>query len=241
MRQESGLRIRTASPEILPVSDPNTIEFAAELTIAWLSNPTTRASADDVDAFLKAMSDTVSGLTSSNTEEVQADLPEYTPAVSVRKSLGSRDHIISMIDGRPYRTLKRHLATNGLTPDEYRARYNLKSDYPMVAPAYSESRRETAKRLGLGRKPAEAAPAASESAPAPAEPASHAEQPAAPERKTRARKSAADPQATASEPVPTSSDAAPEQSEQAVAPTRKPRARKSAAEAKEAAKKHLGG
>jgi len=78
---------------------------------------------------------------------------EYTPAVSVRKSLASPDHIISMIDGKPYKTLRRHLATNGLTPEEYRARYNLKADYPMVSETYSESRRAMAKKIGLGRKP----------------------------------------------------------------------------------------
>ena len=81
------------------------------------------------------------------------DTTEYTPAVSVRKSLASKDHIISMIDGKPYRTLRRHLSTHGLTPDEYRARYKLKPDYPMVAPAYSEARRAMAKKIGLGRKP----------------------------------------------------------------------------------------
>jgi predicted transcriptional regulator len=57
-----------------------------------------------------------------------------------------------MIDGKPYKTLRRHLATNGLTPEEYRARYNLKADYPMVAEAYSEARRAMAKSIGLGRK-----------------------------------------------------------------------------------------
>ena len=77
----------------------------------------------------------------------------FTPAVSVRKSLAKREVILSMIDGKPYRTLKRHLAARGLTPADYRARYNLPADYPMVAPAYSEARRETAKRLGLGRLP----------------------------------------------------------------------------------------
>jgi hypothetical protein len=71
----------------------------------------------------------------------------------VRKSLASPDRIISMIDGKPYRTLRRHLSTHGLTPDEYRARYKLKPDYPMVAPAYSEARRAMAKKIGLGRKP----------------------------------------------------------------------------------------
>lgn len=57
-----------------------------------------------------------------------------------------------MIDGKPYRTLRRHLSTHGLTPDEYRARYNLKPDYPMVAESYSAQRREMAKKIGLGSK-----------------------------------------------------------------------------------------
>jgi hypothetical protein len=57
-----------------------------------------------------------------------------------------------MIDGRSYQTLKRHLAKHGLTPKEYRERYKLPSDYPMVAPAYSESRRAIAQKLGLGRR-----------------------------------------------------------------------------------------
>lgn len=77
----------------------------------------------------------------------------------MRKSLASRDHIISLIDGKPYRTLRRHLSTHGLTPDEYRARYNLKPDYPMVAETYSEARRAMAKKIGLGRKPGQPAPA----------------------------------------------------------------------------------
>lgn len=63
-----------------------------------------------------------------------------------------------MIDGMPYRSLRRHLNAHGLTAAEYRARYNLKSDYPMVAPNYSEQRRAIAVRLGLGRKPAAPAP-----------------------------------------------------------------------------------
>jgi predicted transcriptional regulator len=73
-------------------------------------------------------------------------------AVTLRKSLASPEHIISMIDGKPYRTLKRHLGTHGLTPDEYRSLYKLPGDYPMVAPAYAAVRSEMAKRIGLGRK-----------------------------------------------------------------------------------------
>ena len=84
--------------------------------------------------------------------------PEHKPAVGIRKSLSSRTHILSMIDGKPYQTLKRHLAKHGLTPADYRERYALPRDYPMVAPAYSESRRAIAERLGLGRKVGKAQP-----------------------------------------------------------------------------------
>jgi predicted transcriptional regulator len=62
-----------------------------------------------------------------------------------------------MIDGKPYQALRRHLSTNGLTPEDYRARYNLKADYPMVAENYSEARRTMAKSIGLGRKPGQSA------------------------------------------------------------------------------------
>ena len=154
----------------------NAIELATELTIAWLSNPNTRASADDVPAFLKSMHVAVGELsTSANTSgaEEEAAAPEHVPAVSVRKSLGSKDHIISMIDGKPYKTLRRHLSTHGLSPDEYRQRYGLKADYPMVAPSYSEHRRAMAHKIGLGAKgraaktaaPAQPEPAAGKPAP----------------------------------------------------------------------------
>lgn len=81
-------------------------------------------------------------------------VPEATvvPAVSAKASLASKDHIVSMIDGKPYKTLKRHLSGHGLTPEDYRARFKLPADYPMVAPNYSEQRRRVAKELGLGRK-----------------------------------------------------------------------------------------
>ncbi|AUW59265.1 transcriptional regulator [Sphingobium sp. SCG-1] len=81
---------------------------------------------------------------------VEAEAPTFTPAVSLRKSLASRDHLISMIDGRAYKTLKRHLTANGLSPAEYRERYKLPASYPMVAPAYSEERRAVATKNGLG-------------------------------------------------------------------------------------------
>ncbi|MCU6453387.1 MucR family transcriptional regulator [Sphingomonas sp. A2-49] len=134
---------------------PSVIELATELTIAWLSNPNTRASAEDVPAFLATMRDSVLQLigqpSAVDIEETPSDL--FTPAVSVRKSLASKEHIISMIDGKPYKTLRRHLGGYGLTEEEYRRRYKLKPDYPMVAEAYSAARRAMAKKIGLGRKP----------------------------------------------------------------------------------------
>ena len=137
-------------------TDNNAVELATELTIAWLGNPNTRISAEEVPAFLGKMHETVSALLGSGTQPMSSQpAEEYTPAVSARKSLASKDHIISMIDGKPYKTLRRHLATNGMTPAEYRERYGLKPDYPMVAENYSESRRAMAKKIGLGRKPGE--------------------------------------------------------------------------------------
>lgn len=148
-------------------TSPNVIELATELTIAWLSNPNTRAAAEDVPAFLTRMRDSVAGLMDqSKTAVTQEATPDqFTPAVSVRKSVASKDHIISLIDGKPYKTLRRHLSGHGLTPEEYRDRYNLKADYPMVAESYSETRRAMAKRIGLGRKPGPRATAQEQSPP----------------------------------------------------------------------------
>jgi predicted transcriptional regulator len=138
-------------------TDSNSVELATELTIAWLSNPNTRTSNEDVPTFLQSMFQAVNKLSApASPEATEEPAQEFTAAVSVRKSLASKDHIISMIDGKPYRTLRRHLSSNGITPDGYRARYGLKPDYPMVAESYSESRRAMAKKIGLGRKPAQA-------------------------------------------------------------------------------------
>lgn len=136
---------------------PNAVELATDLTIAWLGNQNNRVSAEDVPAFLRTMHATITELSTGGSDDAATGggdeaTATHTPAVSVRKSLGSKDHIISMIDGKPYKTLRRHLSTHGLTPEEYRQRYNLKPDYPMVAEAYSEQRRAMAKKIGLGQK-----------------------------------------------------------------------------------------
>ena len=135
----------------------NAVELATELTIAWLGNQNNRVQADDVPQFLRTMHATVTELSGGSSAvpepaEEAAPTEEFTPAVTARKSLASKDHIISMIDGKPYKTLKRHLSRHGLTPQEYRERYGLKPDYPMVSETYSQARRDMAKKIGLGQK-----------------------------------------------------------------------------------------
>ena len=157
--------------QVTDETSTNAVELATELTIAWLSNQSNRVSAEDVPAFLRTMHATVTELASAapaSEAGAQESAPdaEFTPAVTARKSLASKDHILSMIDGKPYRTLRRHLSGNGLTPEQYRERYNLKGDYPMVAESYSAARREMAMKIGLGQKGRQARTAA---AAAPAE------------------------------------------------------------------------
>lgn len=104
----------------------------------------------DIPELLRSVHSTLVALDAPG--EPPSPTAEHIPAVSVRKSLANPDHIISMIDGRPYKMLRRHLATHGLEPDEYRARYGLPADYPMTAPNYAEKRRALAKQIGLGTK-----------------------------------------------------------------------------------------
>jgi len=180
--------------------------------------------------------------------EPEAPAPEeYAPAVTMRKSLASKDHIISLIDGKAYKTLKRHLSTNNLTPAEYRARYKLPANYPMVAPGYSEQRRAVAERLGLGRKPAGAPSGSTEPVAQPAEAAAPAlangkPKPAAPSAAKAAAKPKAVKAATAEPKIakpakpakpksappaqPSASDAKPEQVADAPAPAKTSRGRK---------------
>lgn len=94
-------------------------------------------------------------------DNVSAEMPEaLKPAVPIRKSV-TPDYIISLEDGKKFKSLKRHLSTHyALTPDEYRAKWGLPADYPMVAPNYAAARSALAKTMGLGRKPKAPEPAA---------------------------------------------------------------------------------
>ena len=126
--------------------------LTVELLASYVANNNVRA--DDLAGLIASTHAALASLDRpTEPETAGAAEPAATPAVTARKSLASPDHILSMIDGKPYKSLKRHLSSNGMTPEQYRQRYNLPSSYPMVAPGYSEQRRQVAHRLGLGRKP----------------------------------------------------------------------------------------
>ncbi len=123
-------------------------ELTSEIVAAYVSNNPIAAA--QLPELITSTFQTVSSLsaTANNPEPEQKD-----PAVSIKKSIRD-EHLVCLEDGKKFKSLKRHLMSHhGLTPDEYRARWNLKSEYPMVAPAYAERRSKLAKEIGLGRKP----------------------------------------------------------------------------------------
>ena len=146
----------TEDDDVTATTTTDTVALATEMTSAWLSNPHTLASAGDVAEMLRSLHEAVEALTTANTAEpTEAEgHVDHVRAVTVRRSLADPDRIISMIDGKPYASLKRHLRAHGLTTEAYRQRFNLKADYPMVAPGYSERRGAFAKERGLGRRAA---------------------------------------------------------------------------------------
>jgi predicted transcriptional regulator len=122
------------------------ITLTADIVAAHVSNNSVAVS--DISLLIKNVHSALSSV--SETEEV---LVPQEPAVPVRNSV-KRDFIICLEDGMKLKMLKRHLMTHfNMTPDEYRAKWNLPADYPMVAPAYAETRRTLAKAIGLGRAP----------------------------------------------------------------------------------------
>ena len=122
------------------------IALTSDIVVAHVGNNS--VTADDLPSLIETVYNALTGLGAVASEEAQLE-----PAVSVRASV-KKDHIVCLEDGKKMKMLKRHLMTDhGMTPDDYRARWNLPSDYPMVAPDYAEKRRELAKKIGLGRKP----------------------------------------------------------------------------------------
>ena len=109
--------------------------------------------------LLRSVHDALLSLGVSAPAEVSAE--PLNPAVFIKR-LVTDEFIISLEDGRKFKAMKRYLAGLGMTPDEYRAKWGLPKDYPMVAPSYAAKRSELAKSFGLGRKASASAPEAVE-------------------------------------------------------------------------------
>jgi predicted transcriptional regulator len=144
------------------------IELAVDIVAAYVSNNSVPA------GELPGLIDGVhSALINISTTGRTSNAPvEKVSAAQIRRSV-THDHIISFEDGKPYKTLRRHLTLRGLTPEAYREKWGLPRDYPMTAANYSAQRSELARALGLGqqrRKPRSAATPTEQEAPAPAAP-----------------------------------------------------------------------
>ncbi|KMO35640.1 MucR family transcriptional regulator [Methylobacterium variabile] len=125
--------------------ETNLIERAADIVSAYVSNNSVPLA--DLPALINAVHQSLSRLGTP-----QAAEPEKpTPLMPVKKTV-TPDYLISLEDGRQYKSLKRHLSTRGLTPEEYRRKWGLPHDYPMVAANYAAQRSELAKNSGLGRR-----------------------------------------------------------------------------------------
>lgn len=133
------------------VTDETPAADLLDITVGIVANyvSNNRVDPDQVGALIASTYQALANVGEPKPEPVQTY--ERATSAQVRRSM-TDDGLISFIDGRTYKTLKRHLTTNGLTPVEYRDRYGLPNDYPIVAPAYSARRSEMAKSFGLGAK-----------------------------------------------------------------------------------------
>lgn len=123
------------------------IEYSTDIVAAYVSH-----NAISPTDLPKLIADVHAALKGLGVDDVAAVVEEKKPAVPVRKSV-TAEYIICLEDGKKFKSLKRHLRTHyNLSPEEYREKWGLPSDYPMVAPSYSATRSKLAKDNGLGRK-----------------------------------------------------------------------------------------
>jgi predicted transcriptional regulator len=123
------------------------IDLAADIVSAYVSNNTVPSA--DLPSLI---ADVFAALQKTSAGEVEVAAEPLKPAVSVKKSV-TPDYIICLEDGKKFKSLKRHLRTHyELTPEEYREKWSLPADYPMVAPNYAAARSELAKKMGLGQQ-----------------------------------------------------------------------------------------
>jgi len=125
---------------------PELIDMTAEIVAAYVSS--NAIAAGDLPVLIQSVHKALTGV-ANGSQAAQA--PPQEPAVPVKKSI-TADHLVCLEDGRKFKSLKRHLRTKyNMTPEEYRAKWGLPKDYPMVAPNYARARSELAKQMGLGQ------------------------------------------------------------------------------------------
>jgi predicted transcriptional regulator len=123
------------------------VELTASIVSAYLSNNPTQAS--EIPNLISQVHAALLRLATSRTE---APLEPAKPAVSVKKSI-TPEHLVCLEDGKRFKSLKRHLRTQyNMTPEQYREKWGLPADYPMVAPNYAVARSQLAKKMGLGQQ-----------------------------------------------------------------------------------------
>lgn len=121
------------------------VTLTADIVAAHVSNNSVAIS--DISLLIRSVHEALSGLGTKEEPEVKQE-----PAVSIRTSV-KPDYIVCLEDGKKLKMLRRHLMTHyGMTPEDYRAKWNLPKDYPMVSPNYAEKRRALAVEIGLGTK-----------------------------------------------------------------------------------------
>ena len=127
------------------LTPPNSIKLAAEIVSAFVSNNSVTT------AELPALITHVHEALESLGKPAQSEPEKLVPHMPIKKTITS-DFLISLEDGRRYKSLRRHLAGRGLTPEQYRQKWGLPHDYPMVSPNYSAQRSELARSMGLGQQ-----------------------------------------------------------------------------------------
>lgn len=142
------------NPSLQYVSVVETLRVIGQMASAYFENHT--VSVDQVPVVIRMIHDTLATL--GKPVEQPVETVALTPA-QIRKSVRD-DALVSFIDGKPYKSLKRHLTANGLDAAGYRQRFGLPGDYPMTAPAYSRQRSALARQSGLGLRAVDASEAA---------------------------------------------------------------------------------
>jgi predicted transcriptional regulator len=138
-------------------TQPNYTELTADIVSAYVAKNSVRPA--DLPELISSIHTALQNVGNPGAKQATE---KPTPAVNPKKSI-TPDYLISLEDGKRYKSMKRHLGLRGLTPEQYREKWDLPRDYPMVAPNYAKARSELAKKMQLGqqrRKPAQAKAAA---------------------------------------------------------------------------------